>query len=109
MKIALTSVIDARSRHANRSGFSAHQRVFVSTLRLPGSLLSDDPVDRFIVSSDPITDFLSTAVIRDAAMKAHLKSSDIAALRRAALGRSDEIHHQNELLKEMYYTLSETM
>eukprot|EP00973_Karenia_brevis_P015005 2047535-Karenia_brevis.AAC.1 len=37
---------------------------------------------------DPTTDFQRSAVIRDAALKAHLKTSDIAALQRAALGRS---------------------
>ena len=37
---------DARNRYCNRSGFSAHQRVFGSSVRLPGSLLSDDPIDR---------------------------------------------------------------
>ena len=40
-----------------RSGFSAHQRVFGSSLRLPGSLLSDDPMDRQLLTADPYTDF----------------------------------------------------
>ena len=33
--IALTQCLDARNRFVNRSGFSAHQRVFGSILRLP--------------------------------------------------------------------------
>eukprot|EP00973_Karenia_brevis_P044323 6139825-Karenia_brevis.AAC.1 len=37
---------------------------------------------------DPTTDFQRSAVVRDAALKAHLKASDTAALQRAALGRS---------------------
>eukprot|EP00973_Karenia_brevis_P002179 293842-Karenia_brevis.AAC.1 len=37
---------------------------------------------------DPTTDFQRSAVIRDAALKAHLKASNTAALQRAALGRS---------------------
>ena len=32
---------------------SAHQRVFGSNLRLPGSLLSDDPIDRQLLTADP--------------------------------------------------------
>ena len=43
---AVAECCDARKRYCNRSGFSAHQRVFGSSLRLPGSLLSDDPIDR---------------------------------------------------------------
>ena len=43
---AVSEWSDARNRYCNRSGFSAHQRVFGSSLRLPGSLLSDDPIDR---------------------------------------------------------------
>ena len=42
---AVAECCDARNRYCNRSGFSAHQRVFGSCLRLPGSLLSDDPID----------------------------------------------------------------
>ena len=88
LDIALSMAVDARNRYPNRSGYSAHQRVFGSSIRLPGSLMSEDPVDRFLVSTDPTTEFHRCAVIRDAALKAHLKSSDTAALQRAALGRS---------------------
>ena len=45
------------NRYCNRSGFSAHQRVFGSSLRLPGSLLSDDPIDRQLLTADPYTNF----------------------------------------------------
>ncbi len=43
---SMSEAVDARSRYVNRFGYSAHQRVFGSSLRLPSSLLSDDPVDR---------------------------------------------------------------
>ena len=43
---AVAECCDARNRYCNRSGFSAHQRVFGSSLRLLGSLLSDDPIER---------------------------------------------------------------
>ena len=54
---AVAECCDARNRYCNRSGFSAHQRVFGSSLRLPGSLLSDDPIDRQLLTADPYTDF----------------------------------------------------
>ena len=62
--LALTASLDARNRYQNRSGFSAHQRVFGSSLRLPGSLLSDDPIDRLAVNEDPTTEFHRTCEIR---------------------------------------------
>eukprot|EP00973_Karenia_brevis_P026433 3646845-Karenia_brevis.AAC.1 len=45
LDVAVSSAVDARNRYPNRSGYSAHQRVFGSSRRLPGSLFSDDPVD----------------------------------------------------------------
>ena len=54
---AVAECCDARNRYCNRSGFSAHQRVFGSSLRLPGSLLSDNPVDRQLLTADPYTNF----------------------------------------------------
>ena len=54
---AVAECCDARNRYCNRSGFSAHQRVFGSSLRLPGSLLSDDPIDRQVSTADPYTNF----------------------------------------------------
>ena len=68
--VALSEAISVRNTYQNRSGFSAQPRVFGNTLRIPGSLLSDDPIDRCLVATDPSTEFLRTASIRDAAMKA---------------------------------------
>ena len=50
---AVAECCDARNRCCNRSGFSAHQRVFGSGLRSPGSLLSDGPIDRQFLTADP--------------------------------------------------------
>eukprot|EP00973_Karenia_brevis_P021617 2972805-Karenia_brevis.AAC.1 len=50
-------------------------------------LMSDDPIDTYMVANELTTLFIWTAVIRDAALKAHSKSPDMAALQRAALGR----------------------
>ena len=54
---AVAECCDARNRYCNRSGLSAHRRVFGSCLRLPGSLLSDDPIDRQLLTADPYTNF----------------------------------------------------
>ena len=82
-ELALAQALDARNRFANRSGFSAHQRVFGATLRLPGSLISDDPIDRFAVFADPTTEFQRAAEIRNAAQQAMFRHQDKEAVRRS--------------------------
>ena len=74
--LALTEAVNARNRYINRSGYSAHQRVFGAALRLPGSLLSDDPIDRMALSEDPTTEFQRASEIRDAAQRALFKKTD---------------------------------
>ena len=64
---AVAECCDARDRYCNRSGFSAHQRVFGSSLRLLGSLLSDDPIDRQLLTADPYTIFHRANEMRTAA------------------------------------------
>ena len=91
---ALTQSLDARNRYQNRSGFSAHQRVFGSALRLPGCLLSDDPVDGLAVNEDPTTDFHRTAEIRSAAQRAFFKNRDAQAVHRAVNSRSRALEKQ---------------
>ena len=53
---AIAECCDTRNRYCDRSGFSAHQRVF-------GCSLSDDPIDRQLLTADPYTDFQRTNVI----------------------------------------------
>ena len=69
---AVAECCDARNRYCNRSRFSAHQRVFGSCLRLLGSLLSDDPIDRQLLTADPYTNFHRANEIRTAAQRALL-------------------------------------
>ena len=52
---------------------SAHQRVFGSSLRLPGSLLSDDPIDRQLLTADPYRNFHRANEMRTAAQRALFK------------------------------------
>ena len=70
---AVAECCDARDRYCNRSGFSAHQRLFGSRLRLPGSLLSDDPIDRQLLTADPYTKFHRAHEMRTAAQRALFK------------------------------------
>ena len=78
---------DARNRYCNRSGFSAHQRVFGSSLRLPGSLLSDDPIDRQLLTAVPYTNFHRANEIRTAAQRALFKQNSARAVQAAGLAR----------------------
>ena len=78
---------DARNRYCNRSGFSAHQRVFGSSLRLPGSLLSDDPIDRQLLTADPYTNFHRAIEMRTAAQRALFKQNSARAVQAAGLAR----------------------
>lgn len=88
IEVALTHAVDARNRYCNRSGYSAHRRVFGSSLRLPGCFVSDDMVDRFSVSCDPTTEFQRSAEIRSAAQRAMLKNMDVDAINKAVAARS---------------------
>ena len=84
---AVAECCDARNRYCNRSGFSAHQRVFGSSLRLPGSLLSDDPIDRQLLTADPYTNFHRANEMRTAAQRALFKQNSARAVQAAGLAR----------------------
>ena len=64
---AVAECCDARNRYCNRSGFSAHQRVFGSNLRLPGSLLSENPIHRQLLTADLYTNIHRANEMRTAA------------------------------------------
>ena len=84
---AVAECCDARNRYCNRSGFSAHQRVFGSSLRLPGSLLSDDPIDRQLLTADPYTNFHRANEMRTATQRALFKQNSARAVQAAGLAR----------------------
>ena len=82
------SVVTRETAICNRHGFfSAHQRVLGSSLRLPGSLLSDDPIDRQLLAADPYTDFQRTNDMRSAAQRALFKQNSARAVQAAVLAR----------------------
>ena len=84
---AVAECCDARNRYCNRSGFPAHQRVFGSSLRLLGGLLSDDPIDRQLVTADPYTNFRRANEMRTAAQRALFKQNYARAVQAARLAR----------------------
>ena len=57
-------------------------------MRLPGSLLSDDPIDRQLLASDPYTEFARSNAMRSAAQQALLKQNTTRAVQSARLARS---------------------
>ena len=84
---AVAECCDARNRYCNRSGFSAHQRVFGSSLRLPASLLSDDPIDRQLLTADPYKNFHRANEMQTPAQRALFKQNSARAVQAAGLAR----------------------
>ena len=102
-EIALTQALDARNRYVDRSGFSAQQRVFGASLRLPGCLMAEDPIDRLALSSDPTTEFNRSAQIRDASQRALFRHKDNDAVKRAARARSRVKTHDDIKVGSVVY------
>ena len=61
--------------------------MFGSSLRLPGSLLSDDPTDRQLLTADPYTNFHRANEMRTAAQRALIKQNSARAVQAAGLAR----------------------
>ena len=82
-RIAVAETAMAHNRYYDRSGYSPQQRVFGTNLRVPGSLLSDDVVDRDLLQQ-PQSDYMKrSAEIREAASKAWMERQDFEAINRA--------------------------
>ena len=63
---AVAECCDARNRYCNRSGFFCASACLVPAC-LPGSPLSDDPIDRQLLTADPYTNFHRANEMRTAA------------------------------------------
>eukprot|EP00969_Alexandrium_andersonii_P335489 14827391-Alexandrium_andersonii.AAC.1 len=61
--------------------------MFGSSLRLPATLLSDDPVDRVMLADDPSTEMARAMKVREEAQRALFRMSDARALSAAARAR----------------------
>ena len=91
LKIAIAETALMHNKHYDRSGYTPHQRVFGSSIRLPATLLSDDRIDRELIA-DTQTDYMErTRQIREAAMKAWSEHQDFEAVTRAAKGNTRTI------------------
>ena len=77
----------SRNQYQNRSGFSPHQRVFGMSMRLPGSLLSDDAIDPLYLYDDPHTQFYRDAELRQAATRAWAALDNRKRVKRALSAR----------------------
>jgi len=86
--LALGSMcVQSRNRYFNRSGYSPMQRVFGTTQRLPGSLLSDDPIDPELLSTNPIADYQRAEEMRVAATRAWAALDSRRRLKRSLKSR----------------------
>ena len=83
-----TEALEARNRYINRSGYSAHQRVYGKSLRLPASLMSDDPVDRELLTLAAGDDFQRSYDLRQAAHQGLVEQTDRRAVAAASRARS---------------------
>ncbi|OLQ12867.1 hypothetical protein AK812_SmicGene3197 [Symbiodinium microadriaticum] len=91
LKIAVAETALMHNKHYDRSGYTPHQRVFGSSIRLPATLLSDDRIDRELVAETQ-TDYMErTRQIREAALKAWSEHQDFEAVTRAAKGNTRTI------------------
>ena len=80
---AVAETSAAHNRYYNRSGFSPYQRAFGTMPRLPGSLLSDDALDRELVCASAGEPVKRAWEIREAAARAWHKQQDGEAVKRA--------------------------
>ena len=80
---AVAECCDARNRYCNRSGFSAHQRkCLVPACVCLEACLSDDPIDRQLLTADPYTNFHRANEMRTAAQRALFKQNSARAVAR---------------------------
>ena len=102
LKLQWPSVVTRENRYCNRSGFSAHQRVFGSSLRLPGSLLSDDPIDRQLLTAGPHTNFHRANEMRTAV------STSVVQTKFCTCGTNRSIGHVTDLSREKNINAGDT-
>ena len=93
LKLQWRSVVTRGTDIAIGQVFSAHQRVFGSSL--PGSLLSDDPIDRQLRTADPYTHFHRANEMRTAAQRALFKQNSAPSVQAAGLARHRSLPREN--------------
>ena len=88
VRTAIAEVTSAHNRSYNRSGFTPYQRAFGTLPRLPGSLLSDDTIDKQLILESAGDSMKRSWQIREAAAKAWLRWQDDESVHRAISTRT---------------------
>ena len=83
IRLCIAETTTAHNRYYNRSGFSPYQRAFGTNPRLPGSLLSDDKLDKMMMLESAGDEMKRAWTIREEAAKSWLKWQDDEAVRRS--------------------------
>ena len=86
----------ARNQYQNRSGFSPHQRVFGMSMRLPGSLLSDDYIDPCYMYDAPHPQYARDAELRQAATRAWAALDSRTRIKKALSAKPAKQEHHSE-------------
>ena len=87
LKSLMLEVESAKNRYSNRSGYSPMQRQLGHSLRLPGSLLSDDSIDPHMVVQSAGEEMRRLLEIRQCAQEAYMKTQTETALTKARNAR----------------------
>eukprot|EP00971_Amphidinium_carterae_P074732 1477044-Amphidinium_carterae.1 len=85
---AVSHSVSARNAFVDRSGFSAHQRVFGSTLRFPRDMVGDDHLSADQLAISTKVDHMRAQDIRTAALASLFKVEASTRLARAAKART---------------------
>ena len=88
LNAAVPEGLDSRNRYINRSGYSAQHRAFGYAQRLPMSLLSDDPIDRWTLAASASEEVRRSMEIRAQAAKSLFKQNSLDAVDAALRARS---------------------
>ena len=88
LKTLMYEVEAARNRFGDRSGFSPMQRLLGWSLRLPGSMLSDDPLDPQLMVQSAGDEVRRMLHLRQVAQEAYIKSQSETALSKARNSRN---------------------
>ena len=103
VRAAIYEVVAAHNRYYNRSGFTPYQRAFGVLPRLPGSLLSDDVMDKQLVLEGGGDAMQRSWQIREEAAKSWLRWQDDEAVRRAVSTRTRTSDNKHFELGELVY------
>ncbi|CAE7762188.1 RE1, partial [Symbiodinium sp. CCMP2456] len=88
LKSLMLEVEAAKNRYGNRSGFSPMQRQIGHSLRLPGSLLSDDSIDPTMIVQSAGDEMRRLLEIRQHAQEAYMKTQTEIAVTKAKNART---------------------